>query len=90
MGHTANYGQVSVTTSAVQVLDRTADLRDRVVLTNHSTTDIYISNSDDVSSNNGILMPGVAGYQLILYNRDPIWAIAASGTVKLGYCEEVK
>ena len=95
MGAQANIKQVAVASTATAVLTRSQRyVGDRVIITNHTTTPIYIGTSSDVTSSNGTLLAGIVGYQLILSNREEIWAIAPSltppSTAAIGVVNEVK
>lgn len=65
------------TTPTLIVAKRTG--RDTVVIENTGTTAVYLGASN-VSTTNGLLLPGVVGASVALETTDAVYGIVASGT----------
>jgi hypothetical protein len=78
-------GQISVTTSATQIVPARAG-RKEVTIVNHTTTAVYIGGSG-VSVANGLLLAGVQGQGITVTGGAAVYAIAASGSGTVSFLE---
>jgi hypothetical protein len=83
---TMNVGQVSIGTTATQILAANAN-RMRLLVTNLGTTDVYLGGSG-VTSSTGHLLKGIAGYPVALRFTGAVYGITASGSQSVTYAEE--
>ena len=82
-----NITQVSVGTSATQILPERGGRR-AVTLINHGTTDVYIGTTNTVTSSNGALLTGTEGASIRIEGAvQAIYGIAGTAQA-IGVIEE--
>lgn len=82
-----NNGQVSVGSTATQILAANA-ARKRLVIINTGTTVVYLGPAG-VTTSTGHYLAGIAGYPVSIYTKAAIYGIVSSGTQTVTYWEEV-
>lgn len=70
--------QVTVGTSATQIVPTST--RNKVTITNTTTTPVYIGGDNTVTTSTGQLIPGVVGASETYETSTDIWGIVATGT----------
>jgi hypothetical protein len=80
-----NTGQISVATSATQIVAARAG-RKEVTIANHATTAVYIG-GPSVTAATGLLLAGVQGQGITITGAAAIYAVAASGTETVSFLE---
>jgi hypothetical protein len=84
-----NTNQVSVQGTPTQIVPANSG-RDAILITNTSSTAIYIGASSSVSTSNGHYLPGTAGASVSIPTTGAIWAISSGGAVTVTYLEVVE
>lgn len=79
MGSSFNVGQVSVGAAATLIVAQNTG-RKAVVVTNTSTTAVYVGANKNVTTSNGQLLPGVVGASLSIPSTSAIYGIVATGS----------
>jgi 2-keto-4-pentenoate hydratase len=79
----SSYGQVSVGTSPTQIVGQNT-ARAGVLITNPSTSTVYLGGSS-VTTSTGQILP--AGQSISLPATNPIYAVVASSTATVSFVE---
>lgn len=83
---TFSQNQISVASTATLICAANAN-RKRLVIIQHSTTDVFVG-PIGVTTSNGLLLAGTKGNQILIKSDDAIYGIVASGTQTVSYMEE--
>lgn len=87
---TPTYGVVAIDTTATGIVIKASNAnRRRITVVNHGTAAVFIGFDTSLDATNGILLPGIAGTSLTFFTTAQIRGITASGSVNVGYYEEV-
>lgn len=79
--------QVSVTTTATQIVASRSGRRSVTVI-QHGSTAVYLGPTSGVTTSNGILLIGTAGAAVTFEYSGAVYGIVSSGSVTVGYAEE--
>ncbi len=82
---TLDYGQVSVGTTATQILGKEPE-RIEVLVSNQSGTSVFLGDDASVTTSNGLELPSGQILRLEFYTG-PLYGIVATGTATVGYLE---
>jgi hypothetical protein len=85
---TLNISQVAVTTATTSLVASNTS-RMKVTVINQGTTNVFLGTSTGVTTANGAMLAGIAGYQIGVRASSALWAVAASGTATVAVVEEV-
>lgn len=86
MGSSFNTNQVPVLSTATLIVAQNTG-RKAVVITNTSTTAIYIGNSSGVTTVNGQLLPGTVGASISIPSTSAVWGISSSSTATVSFLD---
>lgn len=78
-------GQITVTTTATQIVSANTDRR-ALLIVNHGTTDVYIGTSS-VATSDGVLLKGTAGANITVPGTMAVFGIVSSGTQAVSFIE---
>lgn len=78
-------GQVTVTGTAAQVVDKRRNRRG-VMFIKRGSEDLFLGCAN-VTTSNGLLFAGACGAFVTLPTTDEVWAISASGSIVVTYVE---
>jgi hypothetical protein len=85
---TFNTGQVSVGSSATEIIASNSS-RISVVVVNNGTTNIFLGGSG-VTATTGQMLVGIAGYPMRIRSSAAVYGITSTGSQTVSYLEEVQ